>query len=186
MKLSPRAICELIGHEAIVQEAYKDSQGIWTWAVGVTSASSHHIYPRYLDNPQPVQRCLEVSIWLMQNRYLPPVLEAFEGYPLAEHELAAAVSFHYNTGAIKRATWVTHVKAGRTAQARASFMEWIKNPELKKRRTAECDLFFRGIWSKTNGTAFLIPVRKPSYQPNFAAGKRVEIRKMVEQIMGGN
>ena len=56
-----RMACEVIGHEAIVQEAYKDSKGIWTWGIGVTSASGHSV-ERYRDNPQPIERCIEIGI----------------------------------------------------------------------------------------------------------------------------
>ena len=43
---------EIVSHEAIVREAYKDSVGVWTWSVGITNASGHKVFPRYKDNPQ--------------------------------------------------------------------------------------------------------------------------------------
>jgi GH24 family phage-related lysozyme (muramidase) len=97
--LTPRIACELLAHEGLVREAYRDSQGVWTWSVGITDASGHRV-ERYRDNPQTLERCLEVYVWLLQRRYLPPVLAAFGRHDPAEHELAAALSFHYNTGAI--------------------------------------------------------------------------------------
>lgn len=183
--LTPRIVCEVLSHEAIVLEAYLDSKGIWTWAGGVTNASGHRVHPRYLDKPQTLQRCLEVSIWLMQNVYLPPVLRAFAGYELSEHELGAALSFHYNTGKIESASWVHLVKQGKTAEAKKSFMQWKNPPEILKRRSAECDLFFSGAWSN-DGAALVYPVRKPSYQPDFRNVKRVAVKSVVEQIMGGS
>ena len=100
-----RVALELLSHEAIVREAYKDSVGVWTWGVGVTDASGHKVQ-RYIDSPQTIERCLEIYVWLLRTRYAPAVRKAFEGHNLSEHEFAAALSFHYNTGAIGRATWV--------------------------------------------------------------------------------
>jgi len=52
--LSKKVMLEVISHEGIVPEAYKDSKGIWTWGIGVTSASGHKVFPRYVDNPQTI------------------------------------------------------------------------------------------------------------------------------------
>ena len=79
-------------------------------------------------------------------RYLADVLEAFEGFELKEHELAAALSFHWNTGGIKRASWVDAWKEGKTFQARELFMRWRKPREIIPRREAERDLFFDAKW----------------------------------------
>ena len=65
--ITERVALELIQHEAIVQEAYKDSKGIWTWGVGVTSASGHSV-ERYKDNPQPLAKCLAVEVWLLREK----------------------------------------------------------------------------------------------------------------------
>lgn len=183
-QLTPRIALELLAHEAIVPEAYYDSAKppVLTWGIGVTDASGHKV-ARYKDNPQPVRRCIEVYLWLLREKYLPAVLEAFDGYRLSEHELGAALSFHYNTGAIKRAGWVKLVKSGQTTEAKDAFMEWRKPPEILKRRQAECDLFFRGAWS-SNGTTLVYGVAKPSYKPSRP--QRVNVKAIVEQMMGGS
>ena len=168
-----RVALELLSHEAIVQEAYKDSVGVWTWGVGVTDASGHKVQ-RYIDNPQTIERCLEIYVWLLRTRYAPAVRKAFEGYDLNEHEFAAALSFHYNTGAIGRATWVRLVKAGERAAAENAFMSWNKPREIVGRRTKERDLFFDGKWSN-DGTTTVWPVRKPSYAPDWRGGNKVNV-----------
>jgi lysozyme len=173
-RITERIALELLAHEAIVLEAYKDSVGVWTWGVGVTSASGH-LVERYKDSPQTVQRCLEVYIWLLRERYGPAVRAAFAGHPLTEAQFGAALSFHYNTGAIGRATWVQSFKAARLDEAKAKFMEWRKPAAIIERRTKERDLFFDGKWS-SDGTAIIYPVRKPSYAPNFGQGRRVMVR----------
>lgn len=182
-KITPNIAAELIKHEGIVREAYKDSVGIWTWSIGVTSASGHKVWPRYKDNPQELKRCFEVFEWLVRNKYLPPVQKAFKGHSLTESQLGAALSFHYNTGGINRASWVNKWKAGDIAGAKASFMNWSKPEEIIPRRRGERDLFFDGIWTN-DGTGVEYQVRKPSYQPNWGSAKKVEIKGILEELFG--
>lgn len=174
--LSKRTLLELVSHEGIVLEAYKDSVGVWTWGVGVTDASGHRV-GRYKDNPQTIQRVMEIFKWLVETRYLPDVQQVFAGHELSEAQLAAALSFHYNTGAIKRASWVKSWKAGKIAQARREFMNWKSPSEIIPRREAERDLFFDGTWSN-NGTATVYTkVRKPSYTPQWSSATKVDINE---------
>ena len=161
--LTPRIAAELIAREGLVREAYRDTAGVWTWSVGVTDTSGH-LVERYRDNPQTVERCLEIYLWLLRTRYLPAVLEAFAGHDLAENELGAALSFHWNTGAIARASWVGLVKAGSREEARAAMLEWCKPASLRSRREGEAALFFDGQWSN-DGTALVYEVAKPAYTP---------------------
>ena len=71
--LTPRILGEILQHEGLAREAYRDSVGVWTWSVGITDASGHKV-ARYRDNPQTIGRCLEVFVWLLETRYLPAVL----------------------------------------------------------------------------------------------------------------
>ena len=183
--LTVRAMCELVGHEAIVREWYLDNakppRG--TWGIGVTNASGHGV-DRYKDNPQPIEHCLEVFVWLVRTRYLPPVLKAFAGYPLTEAQIAAALSFEYNTGAIANTEWVPMVLAGQMAAAR-TFLEthYLNGGVLQDRRKKEAALFFDGAWSG-DGTANVYPVRKPSYTPDFAHPTRIDITAPMAAAMG--
>jgi lysozyme len=181
LSLTPRVALEIIGHEAIVQEWYKDSAGVGTWGIGVTNASGHNV-DRYKDNPQPIERCLEVYLWLLRERYIPSVIAAFKGFILSEAQFAAALSFHYNTGAILKASWVKLVKAGDLAGARKSFMQWRKPPEIIGRREKERDLFFDGKWSQ-DGKATVYQVRKPSYTPNWKTARRVDVSELLMRLM---
>ena len=183
-EITARAALELIGHEAIVQEAYKDSVGVWTWGIGVTSASGHDV-DRYKDNPQTVQRCIEIFLWLCRTKYGPEVLAAVRGRDLTEAQYAAALSFHYNTGAIGRASWVKSWLAGNVGQARAEIMNWRSPPEIVKRREKERDLFFDGRWSQ-DGKATIYPVRKPSYAPDWRNARRVDIRDPLNRALAAS
>lgn len=187
-QLTPRVACELVGHEAIVREFYFDNAKppVGTWGVGVTSRSGHKV-ERYKDNPQTIERCLEVYVWLLRNRYIPDVMDAFEGFHLTESQFAAALSFHYNTGKIEATSWVTLWRSGQHAAAR-QFLEthYLNGGVLTKRRKAEAALFFDGKWSKDNGFTNVIPVRKPSYTPNFSKAVRTHIMPdMVNALADG-
>jgi lysozyme len=173
-QITERVALEILSHEAIIREAYKDSVGVWTWSAGITSASGHSV-ERYKDNPQTLEKCLEVYIWLLREKYAPAVVGAFKGHKLTEAEFCAALSFHWNTGAIGRASWVASWKAGKIAQARSQFMEWRKPAEIIKRRQAECNLFFDGTWSG-DGKVTEYQVAKPSYAPKWSSAKRVDVR----------
>lgn len=180
--LTEKVALELIGHEAIVQEAYKDSKGIWTWGIGVTNASGHQVHPRYKDSPQTISRCIEIFIWLCRTNYGPEVLKAFAGHTLTEAQYAAALSFHYNAGSILTAEWVKSWKAGRIVQARAEIMNWRSPAEIIPRREKERDLFFDGKWS-ADGKATVYEVSKPSYSPRWSSAKRVDIREDLRKAM---
>lgn len=176
------AIClELLEHEAIVQEMYFDSEDVPTWGVGVTSASGHSVQ-RYKDNPQSVERCLEIYVWLLRNRYLPPVLSAFKGMALTEAQLGAALSFNYNTGAIERASWVKLFKAGDRSGAYDAFMNYSKPRAIIARRKLERELFFEGRWHH-DGKVVVYTVRKPSYRPDWGSAKLVDVRLPLETVL---
>ncbi|WP_447727288.1 lysozyme [Sphingomonas koreensis] len=182
--LTPRIVLELTSHEAIVLEWYRDSEGVGTWAIGVTNASGHSV-DRYKDNPQPLRKCLEVSIWLMRAKYLPDVLQAFAGVSLTEAQLAAALSFHYNTGAILRTDWVRLYKEGKRTAAREFLVShYLNGGDLTERRAKEAALFFDGRWSQ-DGKVAIYDVAKPSYSPKWSSAKRVDISAEVAAILAG-
>jgi len=143
-KITYKVALEVASHEAIVRQAYKDTKGIWTWSIGLTNASGHNV-ERYIGKPQTLQHCLAVYVWALE-RYAKEVREAFTK-PLSEAQFAAALSFHYNTGAIKRATWVKSFNAGKIDTAKAEIMNYKKPAEIIPRRQKERDLFFNGVWS---------------------------------------
>ena len=176
--LTPRIVGEILHHEGLVREAYRDSAGVWTWSVGITSASGHRV-ERYRDNPQSIARCLEVFVWLLTARYLPAVLAAFGAYVPQEHQLAAALSFHWNTGAIGRTAWLKRFLAGDEG-ARDAFLDWRRPAEILPRRRAERALFFDGVWAG-DGTVLIYDVAKPSYRP--ADPTRIEIGPILKGIL---
>jgi lysozyme len=174
LSLTVRVAMEIIGLEAIVREAYKDSGGVWSWGVGVTNASGHEVYPRYKDNPQTIDHCIEVYLWLLRAKYIPDVITAFGSFVLTEEQFAAALSFHYNTGAILKADWVKQVVAGDLDVARQAIMNYRRPSSIIERREKERGLFFDGHWT-LDGKATVYPVRKPSYTPDWKHPERIDI-----------
>lgn len=142
---------EVASHEALIRQTYKDSVGVLTWCVGMTNATGHTV-ERYIGKPQTVPYCMRLYVWALTN-YARGVYEAFDGYELTKAQFAAALSFHWNTGAISRAAWVKLWKQGDDAGAKKAFMNWASPPEIKGRRLKERDLFFDGKWSNNGKMA---------------------------------
>jgi len=181
-KLTTKAVLYTASLEGMVQEMYLDSEGIATWALGVTNKSGHQVNPRYKDNPQPLQKCCDASVWLMRNTYLPPVLKAFGDYELNEAQLAAALSFQWNTGAIGKTDWVGMVKAGDMSGAKRFLKShYLNDGDLTSRRFSEAALFFDGMWPSL--LVPIYPVRKPNYKPNISLGRRVELTPYIERAL---
>lgn len=158
-ELTAKVIAYLAREEGLCTEAYKDGGGVWTWALGVTDASGHKVYPRYKDNPQDLQRCFDVSIWLIKERYLPAVLAAAPN--LTEPQLAAALSFHWNSGRFPK-----------YANDFSKSVEIRNKGTLDARRKREQDLYYKGVWPSLKCPIY--PVSHSSYNPVFSKGQMID------------
>jgi len=172
---------EVAAHEALVRQTYKDSVGKLTWCIGMTSATGHRV-DRYIGKPQSLQHCMNLYVWALTN-YAEQVREVFKDHPLTQAQFAAAVSFHWNTGAIRTATWVKHFKAGDMEAASAAFMNWVTPKEVTERREKERDLFFAGKWSNT-GTMTEYTRLRTNMQPDFTSGKRINVAEEMRLAFG--
>ncbi len=167
IEIDARTALEIGHHEAILLQAYKDSRKVWTWSVGITSASGHNV-ERYIDRPSTLDEALAVWVWLMQTKYAPDVLKAFEGYELTREQFTAALSFHWNTGKI--------------AEARDAFMWYNQPKEIIPRRKAEAALFFDGVWSG-DGKISLIQKVNTKYQPVWSSTKKIDITEQLTKLL---
>lgn len=181
-RLTPRIVAAVAHEEGLVLEAYKDSRNVWTWALGVAESGGHDVL-RYKDKPSTVEAAVAASIEIMRSNYLPAVQKAFDGFRLKEHEIAGALSFHWNTGAIGRATWVKEWRKGDIEEARARYADYNRPPEIIDRRQRDAALFFDGVWPDRMVPIF--PVLKPSYRPSWRNARKVDILPIAEQILGG-
>lgn len=176
MRVSDKGIAELLSHEALVTSPYKDSVGVWTVGVGHTSGAGK-------PNPQTMEKGVETPvaelIALFRSdlaKYEADVNEAVK-VPLAQHEFDALVSFHFNTGAIKRASLVKKLNAGDRLGAAAGMLEWKKPAEIIKRRTAEMKLFRDGKYSN-DGKCTIYPANKFG-AVQWGSGKRVGVAGLI-------
>lgn len=180
--LSERTLLEIAEVEALVLRTYRDSQGVYTWGFGVTSASGHRV-ERYLDKPSTIARAIEVYEWLLRTKYLPEVLDAFEGRTLSEAELTAALSFHWNTGSIGEAHWVRSFLRGDVEAARREFLNWSKPREIIGRRKGERALFFDGVWTGDGFITIYDKVAPISLQPIWSSARQIDIRDEVRAAL---
>lgn len=165
---------EVASHEALIRQTYKDSEGILTWNVGMTNATGHSV-ERYIGEPASLQHCMNLYAWAL-TKYAAGVRKAFAGHKLTKAQFAAALSFHWNTGAIGRATWVKKWKVGNISGARKSFMAWSSPKAIIPRRRKERDLFFDGKWSN-NGTMGEYTRLTRRMTPVWASRKQINVRR---------
>lgn len=179
--ITVRVALEVAHHEAVVRQAYKDSVGVWTWSVGLTSMSGHMV-ERYIGKPQPLEHCIAVYLWALNN-YADDVRSKFKSVQLTEAQFAAALSFHWNTGAIRNATWANEFIAGNHIAARNSIMNWKSPPEIIPRRGKERDLFFDGDWSNDGKITEWTTVRTNG-TIDWSKSRRHDIVEMVNRLLG--
>ena len=180
MDLTAKTVALIGSLEGLCLEAYKDSANVWTAFLGVTNASGHEVYPRYKDNPQTMGKALEVSIWLLRTKYLPSVLQAFP-QGLTENQLAAAISFHWNTGKVLSAQWVKDFNSGNTQKSYEDVMQWTSGGVLTGRRSIERELFFKGTWPSLRVP--VRPVMKPTYHPDWAHTRSMDLMAQIEAAL---
>lgn len=171
MNLSDKGAMELISHEGIVLTPYYDSVGVLTWGVGHTAKAGEPLPSKLWGKEASLAEVFRV-FKKDAERYAAQVRLAFTA-PLTQAQFDAAVSFHFNTGAINRATWVKKFNAGDIAGAKKGFMDWRKPAEIIPRRRKECDLFFKGIYSG-GGKATVYPATSEG-NVLWGKGKQVDL-----------
>ena len=173
MKTSTEGLIALIGHEGIVLSRYKDSVGVWTIGIGHTKAAGG-INPETFPGTLTMQKALDLLRTDIA-KYERDVAAAVK-VPLKQHEFDALVSFHFNTGAIKKASFVKKLNAGDRAGAIKGIMDWRKPKEIIPRRTAERDLFKTGKYPAPLANVY--PADK-SGKVLWSQGKRVNVRELL-------
>lgn len=135
---SEKGIAFLERQEGVVLKAYRDVAGVWTIGAGLTAATGI-IKPKagMTITAEDASRLLRS---VLRNVYEPPVYTAMPR--AAQHEFDAGVSFHFNTGAIGRASWVNAWITRQWDGVRAGLLKWVKGggkvlPGLRRRRIAE-------------------------------------------------
>ena len=144
MHMTNRGLLALARHEGIVPAPYRDLRNIWTFGIGHTAAAGAPdpaALPRGM--PADLDAAIREAFHLFRIdliRYETAVARAVS-VPLAPHERDALISFHYNTGAIERATLTKLLNAGDRAGAARAFLNWKRPAAILARREAEKALF---------------------------------------------
>lgn len=173
MHMTDRGLLALVRHEGVVPGPYLDVKTVWTFGIGHTAAAGP---PDPAQMPRGMPANLDAGI-REAFRLFRADLAAYEAevrravkVPLAPHEFDALVSFHYNTGAIARATLTKALNAGNRVAAADAFLNWRRPASILPRREAERDLFRHGcypggtipVWAVDRGgrVDFSRPVRR--------------------------
>ena len=149
MKTSDAGIFALALHEGIVPAPYYDSVHVRTYGIGHTAAAGT---PDPASLPTGMPADLDAAlrdVFATFRRDLPKYeagVNRAVKVPITQAQFDALVSFHYNTGAIGKASLVKRLNAGDLAGAAAGFMAWKKPPEIIARRKAEQAMFANGTY----------------------------------------
>lgn len=174
MKMSIDGLVMLAGNEGLVVNRYLDSVKVWTIGVGHT-ASAGGLDPRFFTGTLTIQQAID----LFQTdiaKYERGVNAALK-VPVAQHEFDALVSFHYNTGAIGRASFMDKLNAGDRKWAAVGMMDWNKPPSIVGRRTKERDLFLTGRYSGDG--VVVVYLASPIGQVLWNKGRSVDVKALL-------
>lgn len=201
MQVSAKGVCEIAEHEGIVVAPYYDSVGVLTWGVGHT-ANAGGINPASmpLAMPKDVDYAIEKAISVFAEdlvKYADRVNKAVK-VPVKQYQFDALVSFDFNTGGIFKANLTKWLNDGYPKKAAEGFMGWLRPAEIRKRRTAEMNLFLTGnydangdripVWG-TNGKGKLTNVIKYINGQNLLSvlesnGVKPEVKPQAETSKG--
>jgi lysozyme len=128
MQTSDKGLNVIRSFEGRALRAYKDAVGVWTIGYGNTNYDANavkelgKIGAGLVITPEQAERLLVASI---RTQYEPAVKKRL-GDNVSQGAMDAGSSFHYNTGAIGKASWPTALLKGDWATVRTSLMSWNK------------------------------------------------------------
>ena len=186
MKTSDAGLFALALHEGIVPAPYKDSVGVWTYGIGHTLGAGYPDPEKMLRGmPADLDAALRDVFDLFRRdvaKYEAAVNRAVK-VPVTQAQFDALVSFHYNTGAIGRASLVKRLNAGDVAGAAAGFMAWKKPPEIIPRRKAEQELFAKGVYPKGLVTVWQVSgAGRVIWKP----ARRLDMQQVLDLLRGAH
>ena len=147
MQVSNQGLVEIASHEGIVPMPYLDSVGVWTVGIGHAEVSGIPPNPRHMERGKaiPMKEVFDLFAIDMK-RFTQGVNNAIK-VEVTQHEFDALVSFHYNTGGIRRASITKRLNRGDRSSAADAFMMWRRPPEIIGRRRKEQSLFRTGSYT---------------------------------------
>ncbi|MBN9334698.1 hypothetical protein [Devosia sp.] len=151
-QLSDSGDTVLVEEEGDVLVAYKCPAGVWTISTGLTAASGVVKPQKGMTITRDESRRLRREA--LKRNYEPAVAAVINTE--RENVFDGALLFHWNTGAIRRASWVSLFLAGSFAKAKSSFFSWNKGggkvlPGLVRRRDREWNIIENGRYGAVDG-----------------------------------
>lgn len=154
MQTSDQGIAFLEREEGVVLKAYRDVAGVWTIGAGLTAASGV-VTPRarMVITRDEAEKLLSLAL---SRNYEPAVRRVMTDAD--QQDFDGAVSFHFNTGAIGRASWVPAWRRNDWDGVRKGLLKWVKGggkvlPALQHRREREYRLMRDGDYGTVAGPA---------------------------------
>lgn len=177
MRMSPLGMISLLQKEGIVVAPYRDSVGVWTWGAGHTAAAGFD--PATMDKAMPsnVDGVVFEALDVFREdvvKYETAVNNAVT-VPLTQYQFDALVSWHYNTGAVGRASLIKKLNAGDYTGAATGLMDWRKPKEIIPRRKAE-QLLFR----KSEYGSLQVPIYGTNGKGKI--GKRISVMSRADLL----
>lgn len=153
-QLSDKGDTVLVEEEGDVLVAYKCPAGVWTIGTGLTAASGVVKPRKGMTITREESRRLRREA--LARNYEPAVAAVINTE--RENVFDGAVLFHWNTGAIRRADWVSLFLSGSIAKAKAAFLSWNRGggkvlPGLVRRRDREWNIIENGKYGRVDGRA---------------------------------
>lgn len=161
MQTSAKGVAALEIEEGVVLKAYRDAVGAWTIGAGLTAASGV-VHPKagMVITRSEATNLLQRAL---REKYEPAVAVAMTSVSGSavtrpkQHEFDAGLSFHWNTGAIRKASWVKiWVNLGKKRgpdpdEVRSALKLWNKGggrvlPGLTARRDREAAMLLDGLY----------------------------------------
>lgn len=167
MQTSAQGLAALEAEEGVVLRAYRCPAGVWTIGAGLT-AGSGVVAPKagMIITKEQATNLLQRAL---REKYEPTVEVAMarvNGSTVTrpkQHEFDAGVSFHFNTGAIRKASWVTKWRAGAARHDISGALKlWNKGggkvlPGLVSRRERESLMLLDGVYPRHTSAAAPVP-----------------------------
>lgn len=137
--------------EGCALRAYRDIAGVWTIGFGQTNYDKTLGFKVKSGVTITYEEALRLFRNSIASQYEPPVLSALPG--VAPNVFDGGVSFHFNTGAISRASWVKAFKRGDWGAVKSSLLSWNRAggrvvAGLTRRRQAEFKIIQSGDYGQ--------------------------------------
>jgi lysozyme len=126
--MTPRGYNVLKSNEGKSNKAYRCAAGVIT--IGYGSTNRDDSTAKVLGGPITMgmvitdAQCEELLRWAIENKWAARTDRVLPG--VADNVRDSAIDFDFNTGAIDRASWTKHFKAGDMPNAEASLKSWNK------------------------------------------------------------